>query len=147
MGRYYDGDIEGKFWFGVQDSGDAVHFGAEEQEPEPYTVTEDGDEDYHEGFVDYRIKLDNFHLVQEGIEKCKKDLGRDYKILASFFAQGNGYNDEMIVKHYKDVHNLTINENYVRSSLEVFARLDLGLQILVFFNENPGEDCVFTAEM
>ena len=22
MGRFYDGDIEGKFWFGVQDSSD-----------------------------------------------------------------------------------------------------------------------------
>ena len=30
MGRYYHGDIEGKFWFGVQDSRDAEHFGGEE---------------------------------------------------------------------------------------------------------------------
>ena len=22
MGRFYDGDIQGKFWFGIQDSGD-----------------------------------------------------------------------------------------------------------------------------
>lgn len=29
MGRYYSGDIEGKFWFGVQDSNDANHFGVE----------------------------------------------------------------------------------------------------------------------
>ena len=27
MGRYYGGDIEGKFWFGVQSSDDADHFG------------------------------------------------------------------------------------------------------------------------
>ena len=27
MGRYYDGDIEGKFWFAVQSSNDANHFG------------------------------------------------------------------------------------------------------------------------
>ena len=30
MGRHYDGDISGKFWFGIQSSNDAVHFGAEE---------------------------------------------------------------------------------------------------------------------
>jgi len=30
MGRYYRGDIEGKFWFGVQDSRDAEHFGGKE---------------------------------------------------------------------------------------------------------------------
>ena len=33
MGRYYDGDIEGKFWFGVQSSDDAEFFGAKEREP------------------------------------------------------------------------------------------------------------------
>lgn len=27
MGRYYRGDIEGKFWFGTQSSDDATHFG------------------------------------------------------------------------------------------------------------------------
>ena len=31
MGRYYEGDIEGKFWFAVQSSDDGEHFGAEEQ--------------------------------------------------------------------------------------------------------------------
>ena len=30
MGRYYDGDIEGKFWFAVQSSDDGEHFGSEE---------------------------------------------------------------------------------------------------------------------
>ena len=29
MGRYYTGDIEGKFWFGVQDSTDADYFGVQ----------------------------------------------------------------------------------------------------------------------
>ena len=28
MGRYYDGDIEGKFWFGIQSSADGEFFGA-----------------------------------------------------------------------------------------------------------------------
>ena len=29
MGRYYSGDIEGKFWFGVQSSTDADYFGVQ----------------------------------------------------------------------------------------------------------------------
>ena len=29
MGRYYSGDIEGKFWFAVQSSDDADNFGVE----------------------------------------------------------------------------------------------------------------------
>ena len=32
MGRYYHGDIEGKFWFGVQSSTDAEFFGVEEMQ-------------------------------------------------------------------------------------------------------------------
>ena len=32
MGRYYSGDIEGKFWYGVQDSDDATQFGCEPTE-------------------------------------------------------------------------------------------------------------------
>ena len=34
MGRYYNGDIEGKFWFAVQSSDDADYFGVEGQRPE-----------------------------------------------------------------------------------------------------------------
>ena len=30
MGRYYDGDIEGKFWFAVQSSDDGEFFGAKD---------------------------------------------------------------------------------------------------------------------
>jgi len=37
MGRYYSGDIEGKFWFGVQSSDDASFFGGEESEPNHLT--------------------------------------------------------------------------------------------------------------
>ena len=33
MGRYYEGDIEGKFWFGVQSSDDADFFGCEGRPP------------------------------------------------------------------------------------------------------------------
>jgi len=32
MGRYYSGDIEGKFWFGTQPSNDAEQFGANQVE-------------------------------------------------------------------------------------------------------------------
>ena len=49
MGRHYDGDIEGKFWFGVQDSSDAEYFGAEDITE--LQVTEDGDDDYHTGLL------------------------------------------------------------------------------------------------
>ncbi len=34
MGRYYGGDIAGKFWFGIQNSADARHFGVEPTDPQ-----------------------------------------------------------------------------------------------------------------
>jgi len=44
MGRYYNGDIDGKFWFGVQSSDDAEQFGAEAGDAGyiPYSVSELG---------------------------------------------------------------------------------------------------------
>ena len=33
MGRYYEGDIEGKFWFAVQESNDADFFGVTGEQP------------------------------------------------------------------------------------------------------------------
>ena len=34
MGRYYNGDIEGKFWFAVQDSSAADRFGVIGNQPQ-----------------------------------------------------------------------------------------------------------------
>jgi hypothetical protein len=43
MGRHYSGDIEGKFWFGVQSSDDASLFGGETSEPND--IHSDNDEE------------------------------------------------------------------------------------------------------
>ena len=159
MGRHYDGDISGKFWFGVQDSGDAEHFGAYEIERETIHATQtedehgniiyDGEEEYHSGFIDYCIDFDRIDDVKEGIELCKRQMAGNYKTISDFFESGGngGYNDEMIIKYYKDTHGIVINEAFLQSNMQIYARLQLGIQILVYFNENPGKDCHFTAEM
>jgi hypothetical protein len=53
----------------------------------------------------------------------------------------------MIIEHYQKTRGIHINEGFLREQLTIFARLDFGTQILLYFNENPGEDCHFTAEM
>ena len=53
----------------------------------------------------------------------------------------------MIIEHYKDEHNIKISEEEIRGHLTYLARLQLGIQILIFFNQNPDKDCNFTAEM
>ena len=57
MGRYYEGDIEGKFVFGAQSSTAADRFGVEGTTP---------------GYVDYNISFEDY------LEKLnKKPLNRD----------------------------------------------------------------------
>jgi len=141
MGRHYDGDIEGKFWFAVQSSDDGEYFGA-------IDITEENtDSDYHNGFVDYVIYFSDIDRVKAGIDLCKRQLRGNYLILNEFFLSNNGYNDEMIIEHYQKTRGIHINEGFLREQLTIFARLDFGTQILLYFNENPGEDCHFTAEM
>jgi len=142
MGRYYDGDIEGKFWFGVQDSNDAEFFGAQD-----VTNYENEEEDYHGHYIDYCIANTDINNVLEGIRILKIALGKNGKILETFFEENNGYNDEMIIQHYKDRHNIELNENELRTLLEYLARLQIGIKILIFFNLNPNKDCNFTAEL
>ena len=140
MGRYYDGDIEGKFWFGIQSSCDGEFFGAKD-------ITEENkEEDYHGGYVDYCIANSNIDSVLEGIYICKTLLDKNYKILTDFFEANNGYNEEMVIDYYKRKHNIKISEEEITALLGYLARLELGIKILIFFNQNPDKDCHFTAE-
>jgi hypothetical protein len=129
MGRYYNGDIEGKFWFGVQSSDDGEFFGARELEP---------------NYVTYIVE--DIKEVEEGLDMCILNLGANKKRLDEFFDScEHGYNDEMIIKWYKDKHKLTIDEGFVSKMLTWYARLDLGEKIKKCMVEN--DYCEFTAEL
>jgi hypothetical protein len=129
MGRYYDGDIEGKFWFGVQSSDDAEFFGAKEREPM---------------FVEYGVE--DMAEVDKGLDMCILNLGANKERLDKFFDScDHGYNDEMIIKYYKDKVKLTIDEDFVRKMLIWYARLDLGEKIKKCMVEKGF--CEFRAEL
>lgn len=129
MGRYYSGDIEGKFWFGVQSSDDAVHFGAVEQEP---------------NHIDYYV--DDLAQVEAGLKEVTDELGIDEQRLDEFFESRGmlGYNDAMIVEHYKNAYDLEITERDVHNKLELLARLELGKKIHEVVKDQGY--CSFTAE-
>jgi hypothetical protein len=113
MGRYYDGDIEGKFWFGVQSSDDAEFFGAKARDPM---------------YVEYIVE--DIAEVEEGLEQCKKVLGENKQKLDDFFdSLEHGYNDEMIIDWYMKKYKKLINDEVVKNMLEWYARLDLGEKI------------------
>jgi hypothetical protein len=128
MGRYYSGDIEGKFWFGVQSSDDAVHFGAEEQEP---------------NHINYYIN--DIEQVEAGLKATRDELGIDEQRLNEYFDKHHSYNNEILIKYYKDTFDLDITASELYTKLELLARLDLGEKIYAVVKEQG--DCSFTAEL
>jgi len=135
MGRYYNGDIEGKFWFAVQSSNDADYFGVE------------GDA----RFLNYYFTEEDLPKIEAGIKKCKQYLGSLLETLNKFFDENNGYNNKMLVDYLNEAHaseNLPtkkFTEQGVKHYLEWYARLGLGEQILDCVKEKG--ECQFEAEL
>lgn len=119
MGRYITGDIEHKFWFGVQSSDDADFFGVSGEEPST---------------ISYYYSGGDLAKVEEGIATCKEKLGSHKKRLDDFFEKHVGYNDQML-----------IDEGLDPSLLEWYARLNLGEKIARCI-EQTGQ-CEFEAEL
>jgi len=126
MGRYYDGDIEGKFWFGVQPSDDADFFGVAGEAP----------------YLDYYFQEDDLPKIQSGIDTCLKELG-DMK------TKLDKYYDEDCNGHFNNEKTLTealnISEEEANNLLEWYARLELGNKILERVKEH--KECSFHAEL
>ena len=125
MGRYYSGDIEGKFWFGVQSSDDASFFGGVECEPSEIDF--------------YFIKEADGKKIQSGLAKCDKVLGKYGKLIEEFFKKNDMYNDEQLAKALK------VNKEKLRKLLTWYARQELGLKIWECVKKEGG--CSFSAEL
>ena len=119
MGRYYNGDVNGKFMFAVQSSNAHERFGAIEHGSE---------------YVDYHISRDKYDdIVQELDSIDKGSIERVDKM----FEESPLYNDE-IMKQY----------NVSSKDLSEYADYRLGEQVKNYFDDNPDEeDCNFTAEL
>lgn len=118
MGRYYSGDIEGKFWFAVQSSTAADRFGVSGFQPE--TIVYDFQEEDLEG-------------VEEEIKNIEESLGDKLAVIEKFFAEVNGYNDKMLEE-----------AGISKAELSEYADLGLGRQIRDSIKENGA--CRFEAE-
>lgn len=103
MGRYYSGDIEGKFWFGLQPSNAPSRFGGIEQEP---------------NYITYNFQEDNLEEIEEEVKAIEKTLGDKIGIIDKFFEDNNGYNDAMLKE-----------ANITNDELKDYADLQLGIQI------------------
>ncbi len=119
MGRYYNGDIEGKFWFGVQSSNSADRFGITGHVPE---------------YIEYQFNEEDKAGVEDELKRIENELGDQLQMLDDFFSKHVCYKDEQ----------LTDNGIHLRN-LKEYADYKLGKQILDCINENGY--CEFTAEL
>ena len=123
MGRYYSGDIEGKFWVAVQSSGDASFFGGQSWEP---------------NYLNYSFYEEDLPTIEHGVEACQKALGK-YKVkMDKFFAVHDFYSDiDLSIA-------LKVPEPQTKLLTEWYARLLLGEKILKSVNDIG--QCEFKAE-
>lgn len=124
MGRYYNGDIEGKFWFGVQSSNDADFFGAT------------GYETY---LSYYFTKEDHLEHIKGSLKICEDKLGVAKEELTTFFKNRHAYNEGQIKKETS-----LKTDKAIRDNLEWYARWELGKKILDCVEEHG--ECSFEAE-
>jgi hypothetical protein len=119
MGRYYSGDIEGKFWFALQASDAASRFGGIESEP---------------SYIQYYFSEDDLEDVETEIQVILDKLGEKKELLDKFFEENNGYTD-------KQIEELGVST----AELSDYADLRLGIKIRDCIKENG--ECSFEAEL
>lgn len=107
MGRYYNGDIEGKFWFALQPSNCG----------EQYKATQGN-------FVRYEVDRDNYDFIKQKLREQKASISFDK--IETFFEENNGYNDQMLEE-----------AGIAKDELSIFADIGFGKKIIKFFDENP----------
>ena len=130
MGRFYNGDINGKWWFAVQSSDTPERFGGQKTS------------------IDYIICNDE--EFQEKMQKLKTTLGENTKIFDEFFVKNNSYNNEKLVEFFQDKginqpkEKLQVDIEYLLSD---YADYQFGLDVAEYF-KNSGEDyCNLSSEL
>ena len=118
MGRCYNGDIEGKFWFAVQSSTAPERFGCQERSD----------------IIQYTIDDSQIDEIEAELNNIKEKLGDKMQILDKFFEENHCYNDDQLKE-------LEIS----KEDLSEYADFELGTKILNCVKENGY--CEFEAEM
>ena len=140
MGRYYTGDIEGKFWFGVQSSDDANHFGGSEIE-----IQDDETQEVYE--LEYHFTKEDLGVINSGLENCKEEIGKErlQKVEAYFGPGGNGENGYNPTEMAKEFGFTDSKDSEYIYMMELYARIGLGEKIKKCVEDNG--ECHFSAEL
>ena len=132
MGRYYHGDIEGKFWFAVQSSNAPKVFSPDTEE---YT-----EEDF--GVLTYwGFSKDTLPDVEKHLETLTKRMGEYKEKLDTFFKDRDMYNDEELVEAVAPSWDY---DSFRDTILQWYADHLLGTQIADCIRKNG--ECNFEGE-
>jgi len=115
MGRYYNGDIEGKFMFAVQSSNAGERFEAFDIEPQ---------------YVEYCVKRESYGHIEKTLNEIEKTGA--VKRVNNMFENVDGYNDEIQKKY-----------NVSDKDMSEYADWILGSKMKSFFDENKEEDYLY----
>ena len=124
MGRYYYGDIEGKFWFAVQSSDSADRFGVVGSEPQ---------------YLEYWFQQEDLEQVQKELKRIENQFSEDFKKIDQFFEGRQSYTDKELAEY------LGTAEAFAKQILKEYADYELGKKIEQSIIENG--QCSFTAEL
>ena len=135
MGRYFHGDIDGKFWFAVQASNAANRFGVigrymDDNDPEKT--------DFNKDDLFYDFRLSDLEKVESELETIKNNLGNNLDKLEAFFKENFMYSPEDLANH------LEMTALQTRYVLSEYADYGLGTMIYDYLKENG--QCCFWAE-
>lgn len=120
MGRYYHGDIDGKFMFAVQSSDAHERFGAVEEESY---------------YISYVVNRDSYAEICAELDSIKQKGHLDK--IDKMFKKNIGYNRERLKEYNISEHELS-----------EWADYQIGKQLKEFFDDNPDvNDCRFDAEL
>lgn len=105
MGRYYSGDINGKFMFATQSSTSADRFGSMYMVPE---------------YVDYYFDEDNLETINEQLDILRPK----YEKVSKFFEERTSYNDDDLKENnitkddFSDYADYVLGEKILNCVLE-----------------------------
>ena len=165
MGRYYYGNITGKFWFGVQDSCDATNFGVEPKDELCYACCgclTDEEESYcnmcYESYDDHKKEYlkdndieddeNNFSLIEESnfiYYNFTSDNIQDIQNLLNKIEEEIDISTVEFTIEDKNGQDVSYDLNgELPENAELLARWGRGKQILYYLNKY--DECNFSCE-
>lgn len=123
MGRYIDGDLDGKCWFGVQPSDFADRFGSK------------GDSRY----LEYYFEDSQLPEIEAELKNIELVLGKNLKKLDEFFDKHYGYTDEELDNELK------LPREKTQILLREYADYKFGVRLRDYLKENA--ECSFRVEL